>query len=136
MALNRQNNPTFAEQMARRRLRDVREKRMSITRFGMILSLDQMEHHLNYADVYAAFRRFGPGAFLGETARHRRNDCMQDKAALKMRLQTYRRSQAHLRDTAADLFDDPEWDSDDVEEATRARRAIETNKLAAEDWTY
>jgi len=107
---------------------------MSITRSGMILSLDHMEHDLIYADVYAAVRRLGPGAFLGETARRRRNDCMQDKAALAMRLQTYRRSQARLRDTAADLFDNPEWDSNDVEESTRARRAIETNKLAAEDW--
>jgi len=136
MALNRQNNPTFAEKMARRTLRDVREERMSMTRLGMILSLDHMEHDLEYADVYAAFHRLGPGAFLGETARRRRNDCMHDKAALAMRLRTYRRSQAHLRDTAADLFDNPNWESDDIEEATRARRVIETNKLAAEDWTY
>jgi len=88
MALNRQNNTTFAENMARRILRDVSEERMSITRFGMILILDHMEHDLKYADVYAAFHRLGPGAFLGETARRRRNDCMQDKAALAMRLRT------------------------------------------------
>jgi len=131
----RWNIPTPAEKEARKILRDIREERESIARFGMEISLQNIEHQLDFADVYAQVHLFGPhGQFVGETARRRRNQCMHEKAALSMKLRTYRRSQDFLRDTAAERFDEPIWRTDAVDPRTRARRDVEMHMLAANDW--
>jgi len=131
----RWNIPAFAEKEARKILRDVRAERESIARFGLEMSLQNIEHQLDYADVYAQVHLFGPhGQFVGETARRRRNQCMQEKAALSMKLQTYRRSQDILRDTAAERFNEPTWGTDAVGASTRARRDVKMHILEAKDW--
>jgi len=135
MNLNRWDHHTLAEKTAQRILFDIKQERESITMHGMELTMQSMHHQLDYADVYARVRRHGSdGQFIGEKARRRRNQCMQEKAALSMQIRTYRGAQAHLRDTAAERFDDPIWNTGDVTPITRARRDVEMETLETEDW--
>ena len=140
-ATHQKNEPGGMALSVRRRITSpenpphVREQRQAITKDGMDLSLESMEHRLEYDDIYAHVHRSDShGEFLGETKRRRRNQCVLAKVVLKQKLQSYRRSQADLRDTAAELFDHPCWRASDVSSGTRARQDVEMHLLAAEDW--